>query len=144
MPIYEYVCESCEHEFETIQRMSDAALTRCPACGKDRLRKKISAVAFRLKGGGWYETDFKSGDKKNVASSGDGGESGSTSAAPTKEAKSETKSSSDGATTSTASTSKPAKESSKTDRDSGGKGGASKNGGKRSGKTGGGGKSAKK
>ena len=119
MPIYEYVCQSCEHEFETIQRMSDEALTRCPACGKDRLRKKISAVAFRLKGGGWYETDFKSGDKKNVASSSDSGESSSTNAASsTKDAKSETKpssgSSSDGSSTAaTGSTSKPAKESTK-------------------------------
>ena len=71
MPIYEYQCQACQHEFETIQKFSDAPLTRCPECGKNRLKKKISAVAFRLKGGGWYETDFKSGDKKNVASSGD-------------------------------------------------------------------------
>ncbi len=68
MPIYEYQCLGCEHEFETIQKMSEAPLIQCPSCGKDLLRKKISAVAFRLKGGGWYETDFKSGDKKNVAS----------------------------------------------------------------------------
>lgn len=68
MPIYEYQCQSCEHEFETIQKISDSPLTECPSCGKHRLKKKISAVAFRLKGGGWYETDFKSGDKKkNVA-----------------------------------------------------------------------------
>ena len=67
MPIYEYQCLGCAHEFETIQKFSDPELTRCPQCGKDLLKKKISAVAFRLKGGGWYETDFKSGDKRNVA-----------------------------------------------------------------------------
>jgi len=80
MPIYEYQCQACQHEFETIQKFSDPPLTRCPECGKDKLKKKISAVAFRLKGGGWYETDFKSGDKKkNVASSSDGADSGDSS-----------------------------------------------------------------
>lgn len=64
MPIYEYRCESCEHELEVIQKMSDPTLTDCPSCGKPALKKKISAAGFRLKGGGWYETDFKSGDKK--------------------------------------------------------------------------------
>ena len=72
MPIYEYQCQSCAHEFETIQKISEAALTTCPSCGKDLLKKKISAVAFRLKGAGWYETDFKSGDKRNVAGRDDG------------------------------------------------------------------------
>ena len=68
MPIYEYRCQSCNHELEVIQRMSDAPLTDCPACGEAALKKKISAVGFRLKGSGWYETDFKSGDKKrNIA-----------------------------------------------------------------------------
>jgi putative FmdB family regulatory protein len=67
MPIYEYQCESCGHELEALQKMSDAALTDCPACNTPSLKKKISAAAFRLKGGGWYETDFKSGNKKNLA-----------------------------------------------------------------------------
>ena len=67
MPIYEYVCEGCGHEFETIQKFSDAPLTECPACHAGRLVKKISAAGFRLKGGGWYETDFKNGAKRNVA-----------------------------------------------------------------------------
>ena len=100
MPIYEYQCQGCEHEFETIQKMSEAPLIQCPSCGKDLLRKKISAVAFRLKGGGWYETDFKSGDKKNVATSNDSGsESSSTAAASSKsESNSETKSSGSGET----------------------------------------------
>lgn len=67
MPIYEYQCPSCGHQFETMQKISEAVLTKCPECGKKKLRKLVSAVAFRLKGGGWYETDFKSGGKKNVA-----------------------------------------------------------------------------
>jgi len=67
MPIYEYQCENCGHQLEAIQKMSDAPLTDCPACGKPALKKLISAAGFRLKGGGWYETDFKSGSKKNIA-----------------------------------------------------------------------------
>lgn len=70
MPIYEYACRSCEHEFETLQKISEAPLLDCPSCGEAELRKKVSAVRFRLKGGGWYETDFKSGDKKNLAGEG--------------------------------------------------------------------------
>lgn len=68
MPIYEYRCEQCGHELEALQKMSDDPLTKCPACENDSLKKKVSAAAFRLKGGGWYETDFKSGNKKNLAS----------------------------------------------------------------------------
>ena len=65
MPIYQYRCESCDHELEALQKMSDAALTECPHCGKDSLKKQLTAAAFRLKGSGWYETDFKnSGSKK--------------------------------------------------------------------------------
>ncbi|MEJ2088970.1 MAG: zinc ribbon domain-containing protein [Gammaproteobacteria bacterium] len=67
MPIYEYRCGDCGHEFETIQKISDEPLRTCPACHEDALVKKVSAAAFRLKGGGWYETDFKSGSKRNVA-----------------------------------------------------------------------------
>jgi putative FmdB family regulatory protein len=67
MPIYEYACKSCGHEMEAMQKMADAPLTDCPACGKSELQKLISAAGFRLKGAGWYETDFKSGSKKNVA-----------------------------------------------------------------------------
>jgi putative FmdB family regulatory protein len=93
MPIYEYQCQGCEHEFETIQKMNEAPLIQCPSCGKDLLRKKISAVAFRLKGGGWYETDFKSGDKKNVATSSDSPAESSSSESSKKEKKSESKSS---------------------------------------------------
>lgn len=75
MPIYEYQCAECGAEKEVLQKISDAPLTECPVCGKSALRKKISAVAFRLKGSGWYETDFKSGNKKNLA--GDSGGEGS-------------------------------------------------------------------
>lgn len=75
VPIYEYQCESCSHNLEALQKLSDAPLVDCPACGKSSLKKQISAAGFRLSGGGWYETDFKSGKKKNIA--GDAGSSGS-------------------------------------------------------------------
>ncbi|MGB0957698.1 MAG: FmdB family zinc ribbon protein [Litorivicinus sp.] len=67
MPIYEYVCSACEHSLEALQKLSDAPLTECPSCHQDSLRKRMSSAGFRLKGGGWYETDFKSGNKKNLA-----------------------------------------------------------------------------
>ena len=67
MPIYEYRCNSCSHEFETIQKVSEEPLQVCPQCEKSALVKKVSAAGFRLKGGGWYETDVKSGDKRNVS-----------------------------------------------------------------------------
>lgn len=76
MPIYEYQCEACGERTEALQKMSDAPLTDCPKCGKPALQKLISAAGFRLSGGGWYETDFKSGSKKNVADSGSSGGSG--------------------------------------------------------------------
>lgn len=73
MPIYEYQCKACGHELEALQKMSADPLTDCPNCDASALTKKISAVGFRLKGGGWYETDFKTGNKKNLA--GEGGSS---------------------------------------------------------------------
>ncbi len=66
MPIYEYRCEDCGHELEAIQKMSDAPRVDCPSCGEASLKKLISAAGFRLKGSGWYETDFKAGSKKNL------------------------------------------------------------------------------
>jgi putative FmdB family regulatory protein len=69
MPFYEYQCTKCGHEEEVLQKISDKPLKKCPECGKSSMQKKVSAAAFRLKGGGWYETDFKSGNKKNVAGS---------------------------------------------------------------------------
>ena len=89
MPIYEYRCEACGHELEALQKISDDPLRDCPACDKASLKKKVSAAAFRLKGGGWYETDFKTGNKKNLAgdkssSSGDAGGTSSKGDAPAK------------------------------------------------------------
>ena len=66
VPIYEYACRSCEHQFETIQKASEEPLRDCPKCGESALRKLLSAPVFRFKGSGWYETDFKTGDKRNV------------------------------------------------------------------------------
>jgi putative FmdB family regulatory protein len=60
MPFYEYECQACKFYTEVMQKISDAPLTKCPSCGKRRLKKLVSAPVFRLKGGGWYETDFKS------------------------------------------------------------------------------------
>jgi len=67
MPIYEYRCQSCAHELEALQKLSDQPLVDCPSCGQASLKKKVSAAGFRLKGGGWYETDFKSQNQKNLA-----------------------------------------------------------------------------
>ena len=67
MPIYEYQCGHCGHKLEKLQKISDEPLKICPQCNNHALKKLVSAAAFRLKGGGWYETDFKTGDKKNVA-----------------------------------------------------------------------------
>jgi putative FmdB family regulatory protein len=67
MPIYEYVCNECGHEFDALQKMSDPPLSDCPDCKKTALKKKISAPGFRLSGSGWYETDFKSGNQKNLS-----------------------------------------------------------------------------
>jgi putative FmdB family regulatory protein len=67
MPIYEYQCQDCAHQLEALQKLSDEPLKDCPACSKPSLKKQISAAGFRLKGGGWYETDFKTGNKKNIA-----------------------------------------------------------------------------
>jgi putative FmdB family regulatory protein len=67
MPIYEYQCTACSHQLERLQKLSDPPLVECPVCGKPALQKLVSAAGFRLKGGGWYETDFKSGKQKNLA-----------------------------------------------------------------------------
>jgi putative FmdB family regulatory protein len=77
MPIYEYQCQACQHAFETIQSISEPVLTECPDCGRDELKKLVSAAAFRLKGSGWYETDFKSSKQKNVSKDDKPSESGS-------------------------------------------------------------------
>jgi len=68
MPIYEYACQSCGFQKDVLQKISDAPLTTCPECTKETFAKQISAPGFRLSGKGWYETDFKTGKKKNLAS----------------------------------------------------------------------------
>ena len=67
MPIYGYACTDCDHAFDALQKMSDPRLVDCPECGEATLKKQLSAPKFRLKGQGWYETDFKTGDKRNIA-----------------------------------------------------------------------------
>ena len=69
MPFYEYQCEACGHQLEALQKISDKPLRKCPECGKSRLKRLMSAPIFRLKGSGWYETDFKSDAeaKRNLA-----------------------------------------------------------------------------
>jgi putative FmdB family regulatory protein len=64
MPFYEYECQACKYYTEVMQKISDAPLSKCPSCGKRALKKLVSAPVFRLKGAGWYETDFKS-DKES-------------------------------------------------------------------------------
>src|SRR5271156_2482082 len=64
MPFYEYQCKNCGHDLEAMQKITEPPLKKCPHCGKSQLQRLMSAPVFRLKGGGWYETDFK-GDKDN-------------------------------------------------------------------------------
>jgi putative FmdB family regulatory protein len=68
MPFYEYECQACKFYTEVMQKITDAPLARCPSCGKRTLKKLLSAPVFRLKGAGWYETDFKSAqeNKRNL------------------------------------------------------------------------------
>lgn len=61
MPIYAYRCAQCGHTKDTLQKMSDAPLTTCPACGQNAFNKQVTAAGFALKGSGWYVTDFKGG-----------------------------------------------------------------------------------
>lgn len=73
MPIYAFECGACGHQFDRLQKLSDADPTDCPACGVAQVRRQLTAPQFRLAGGGWYETDFKKdGDRKrNLADGGD-------------------------------------------------------------------------
>jgi putative FmdB family regulatory protein len=81
MPIYEYRCAACGHDLEALQKMSEAPLRKCPDCGKSQLKRLVSAPQFRLKGSGWYETDFKDKNetKRNLVEKGgaDGGDTAS-------------------------------------------------------------------
>ncbi|WP_321794329.1 FmdB family zinc ribbon protein [Caballeronia sp. J97] len=71
MPIYAYRCADCGHEKDVLQKLSDAPLTQCPACGKDAFSKQVTAAGFQLKGSGWYVTDFRGGNSNS-----NGGKSG--------------------------------------------------------------------
>tara|TARA_B110000263_G_scaffold246529_1_gene257704 strand:- start:762 stop:1085 length:324 start_codon:yes stop_codon:yes gene_type:complete len=67
MPIYEYECTNCDHTFDELQKMSDEHLVDCPSCSAPKLARLLSAPSFRLKGGGWYETDFKKDNQRNIS-----------------------------------------------------------------------------
>lgn len=106
MPIYQYLCEACGHELETLQKISEDPLKDCPACGNPALKKRVTAAAFRLKGTGWYETDFKNKEKtkakdkerdKAKDKKPDAGKTADTEGAKRKSAKSNAASSSEGA-----------------------------------------------
>ena len=85
MPFYEYECPHCGRHEEVLQSISDKPLKKCPHCGKNGLRKLMSAPVFRLKGSGWYETDFKSDkDKQRNLAGADKEESKSESKSETK------------------------------------------------------------
>jgi putative FmdB family regulatory protein len=76
MPIYGYACQECGHTLDALQKISDDPLVDCPACDKPALKKQLSAPRFRLKGKGWYETDFKSDNQRNLAGDSDSGKKG--------------------------------------------------------------------
>jgi len=75
MPIYAYKCSACGHAQDTLQKMSDAPLTVCPACGAAAYQKQVTAAGFQLKGSGWYVTDFRDGNSKSGKTSESGGKS---------------------------------------------------------------------
>ena len=66
MPIYGYACTQCDHSFDALQKIADAPLVDCPSCGEASLKRLLSAPRFRLKGQGWYETDFKKDNQRNI------------------------------------------------------------------------------
>ncbi len=67
MPIYGYACQKCDHTLDALQKIADARLVDCPECGEAALKRLLSAPRFRLKGKGWYETDFKKDNQRNIA-----------------------------------------------------------------------------
>ncbi|MGI9201565.1 MAG: FmdB family zinc ribbon protein [Woeseiaceae bacterium] len=67
MPIYAYACKKCDHTLDALQKIADAPLVDCPSCGEASLKRLLSAPRFRLKGQGWYETDFKKDNQRNIA-----------------------------------------------------------------------------
>jgi len=92
MPIYEYACKECEHSLDALQKIADALLVDCPACGRPSLKRLLSAPRFRLKGQGWYETDFKKDNQRNLHGEKD---SSKTTKKPETDSKPKSKSSSD-------------------------------------------------
>ncbi|MBL1142295.1 MAG: zinc ribbon domain-containing protein [Proteobacteria bacterium] len=105
MPIYEYKCDECDHRLEKLQKISDDPIKACPECGEDGLRKLVSAAAFKLKGTGWYETDFKDktpkkDEKTSTNKKKDTNATSDTEKKPTKtETKKESKAATDSSTT---------------------------------------------
>ncbi len=83
MPIYEFQCDACDHVWDELRKISDAIPEQCPKCQAPTVAQRMTAAGFRLKGGGWYETDFKSGsdNKRNLAESGESGSASAASAA---------------------------------------------------------------
>lgn len=72
MPIYEYECGACGHQLDALEKISDKPMVKCPDCGRRKLKRLVSAPKFRLKGEGWYETDFKNENQRNLADKDDG------------------------------------------------------------------------
>jgi len=87
MPFYEYECSACKFYVEALQKISDPPIKKCPSCKKQTMKKLVSAPVFRLKGGGWYETDFKSDQDKKRNLVGDDKDTSSAEAKPATEAK---------------------------------------------------------
>lgn len=69
MPIYEYLCDNCDHHFEMLQKVNDEPTAQCPNCEQSQVKRLVSATSFRLKGSGWYETDFKNNKQDNSSAS---------------------------------------------------------------------------
>jgi putative FmdB family regulatory protein len=82
MPIYAYKCGSCGHAKDVLQKISDPALTACPACGADSFAKQITAAGFQLKGSGWYATDFRGGSSAGAKSEDKPADSGKADSTP--------------------------------------------------------------
>lgn len=93
MPIYAYTCKNCEHNLDALQKMADAPLVDCPSCGEPALKRLLSAPRFRLKGQGWYETDFKKDNQRNIAGEKDSSKSETKKADSKPEKKSDAKAS---------------------------------------------------
>jgi putative FmdB family regulatory protein len=105
MPIYEYECQECQHVLDALQKISDEPLRHCPSCGEAALKKLLSAPRFRLKGSGWYETDFKDKNRRNLA---DSDKPSSSSGSDTKGAKSTSKVAGDSSSSGSSTSSKSA------------------------------------